>query len=148
VNQVTESYYKVVDELMRQFYDPGLSDEDRVYVIYLLGELRAHKAISVLIKYIDLKATRNDPKTRIARWGPYPAQEALVKIGRHAVWMILDKLPDEKNELRRRLMSHVIIDVHGRDIGAILIRKRLDLEKDPARWANLEAAQQYFEQPK
>jgi hypothetical protein len=83
--------------------------------IYLLGELRPHDedSIEVLIENIDLKSPPN-PLLAPLRWGEYPAEEALVKIGDPTVIPILNHLPTENSELRRQLMCDVLKQVWNR----------------------------------
>lgn len=140
VNQLVDTYRAVAANLIGQLRDGDLSNAGKVHAVYLLGEWRAVGAVSTLLTQIDLKAEVADPAGGIGRWGMYPAQEALSKIGMPAVNMILDLLPGEKNELRRKLMSFVISDVVGKDFGKVLVGQRREKEADPTRRANLEFA--------
>jgi hypothetical protein len=90
----------------------GNLGNNKVPAIYLLGELRPHdeNSIDVLIENIDLKSPPN-PLLAPLRWGEYPAEEALVKIGKPAINPILNHLPAETNELRRYLMCEVVKQV-------------------------------------
>src|SRR6266446_4707465 len=110
VDQAVKSYHEIIADLMGQLRQGGLSNEGKVYDIYLLGQLRATEAVTILIGNIDFKASKVDPKGGIGRWGMYPAHEALSKVGAPAVNMILDKLASERNDLRRKLMCFVISD--------------------------------------
>ena len=111
-----------------------------VYAIVLLGQLRAANAVTTLIEHIDFKPARKDTSGGIGRWGPHPAQEALVKIGTPAVNMVLDKLPAENNDLRRQLMCAVISDALGPKVADATLRFRFADEQNPSHRANLEAA--------
>lgn len=142
-NTLIQSYRDMTNDLVKQLRDGNLPADKKVYVIYLLGQLRAASAVTILIEHIDLKAVKMDPDA-IGRWGPYPAEEALVMIGTPAVNMILDKLPDEQNELRRQLMCDVISDAVGKRAGEAMLRSRSDEEPNPARRAHLESALQVF----
>jgi hypothetical protein len=128
----------LVDQLRRG----GLDDEKKVLVIYLLGCLRPKdtNSVEVLIEHIDLKAPRLDPKFDIARWGFYPAQDALVRIGAPAIDPILHHLPDEGNALRRHLMCGVLKDKHveGKEAATNQIKERLAVESNPIKRVNLE----------
>jgi len=99
-----------IADLVHQLQYGNLTDEKRVLIIYFLGVLHASdtNSIEALIRFIDLKATIFDPKTDIQRWGLYPAEEALIKIGKPVVNPILDHLPNETNQLRRQLMCDVL----------------------------------------
>jgi hypothetical protein len=90
----------------------GNLGNNKVPAIYLLGELRPHdeNSIEVLIENIDLKSPPN-PLLAPLRWGEYPAEEALIKIGKPVVEPILNHLPKETSELRRQLMCDVLKQV-------------------------------------
>jgi hypothetical protein len=145
VDQAVKSYREIIDNIMGQLHQGGISNESKTYTVYMLGQLRAVEAVTVLLENIDLKASKVDPKGGIGRWGMYPAQEALSKIGQPAVNMILDKLPTERDELRRKLMCYVISDVEGKDFGKILVKLRIDQEQDPIRKGHLELALKILE---
>jgi len=138
-NALVHSYRALTNDLLKHLRDGNLSAERKVYAIYLLGQLRAASAATLLIDNIDLKASKLD-HDGIGRWGPYPAQEALTKIGTTAVNMVLDKLSFEKNELRRQLMCSVISDAVGNKAGEVMLKLRHDEEKALSHRANLEAA--------
>jgi hypothetical protein len=123
-----------------QIQSGRLPDEGMLYAIVLLGQLRAANAVTTLIEHIDFMPARKDSSGGIGRWGPYPAQEALVRIGTPAVNMVLDKLPVERNDLRRQLMCAVISDAVGKDVADAMLRLRYANEQDSVRRANLEAA--------
>jgi len=142
-----------ITNLVNQLRYGQLDNDNKVLAIWLLGELHPIDAnsIDVLIEYVDLKATKLDPKTRIRRWGDYPAEEALIKIGMPTVNHILNHLSTETNELRRHLMCVVLVEVEGKkgevfngaDGKAITqnqIKHKLADESDSTRRANLEAA--------
>ena len=145
VDQVAKSYREVIGDIKGQLDQGHLSNEGRVYAIYLLGQLRAAEAVTVLIENIDFTAARVDSKVGIGRWGMYPAQEALGKIGTPAVNIILEKLPTERDGLRRKLMCLVISDVEGKAVGTMLVKVRFDEESDASRKASLGLALQVME---
>jgi hypothetical protein len=132
------------DSLVSQLRGGRLTDEKKVLVIYLLGELHASdlNSINVLIENIDLKAPRIDPRFDIVRWGDYPAEEALVRIGKPAINPILDHLLEEKNKLRRHLMCEVLLKVEGKEAARMQMKQRFDKESDISKRANIELALQ------
>jgi hypothetical protein len=140
VNEAVQARGAVIDNLLIQLRDPALPNEAKVHIVYVLGQWRADKAVTALVDMIDLMAVRVDPKLAPGRWGLHPAQEALARIGRPSVTLILKKLGGENNELRRRLMCMVLIDVEGKGIAALRVQKVLEATDDPAQRANLEAA--------
>jgi hypothetical protein len=145
VDQIVKAYREIVADVLGQLRDGNLANEGKVHAIYVLGQLRATAAVTVLIEDIDLKASKFDPKVGLGRWGSYPAQEALSKIGNPAVNMILDRLPGEKDELRRKLMCFVLIDVEGKPFGKLRLKLKYDEETDPAKKKNLELALGIFD---
>ena len=125
--------------LIDQLRHGRLTDEKKVLIIYLLGASRPKdtNSVEVLIDYIDLKAPHIDPAYDIPRWGPYPAQDALVRIGIPAINPILSHLPDEGSELRRHLMCYVLKSVESKETAVEQLKQRLALETNPPRQANL-----------
>ncbi len=144
--QVLESYEKVTGELIRQMENPKASANAKTLAAYLLGELRAYRAVTTLADNIDLKAPRIDPKDRKGRWGEFPAQEALHKIGIPAAAEVVVKLRIEQNKLRRELMVRVIRGVYGDDFGRRFVQNQLTKETDPMHKQNLNLALQEFPQ--
>lgn len=145
-NNTVAAYDKIISELLSQLRETKLNNESKVNIIYILGSYRAIKAAGILVDLIDLRAEKVDPKVGgIGRWGPYPAQEALTRIGRKAEYAIFPKLAVEKNELRRKLMCFTILEIDGKEKGRSLIEKEIAKESDNERKANLQAALKYFE---
>jgi HEAT repeat protein len=117
-----QAHYGAVANLIAQLRGAKTND-GKLYVIYLLGVLRAQAAVRDLVKIIDFKAERVDPKASIGRWGPYPAQEALSKIGLASVEPILQALGKEENDTRRKLMLMVLLDCYGKDVSRFVLEK-------------------------
>lgn len=140
VDQIVNSHNAIVANIVEQLQKEAISDENKLYAIYLVGQMRAIGAISTLIENIDFPAPKADSSVAIGRWGMYPAQEALSKIGQPAVNMILDKLPGENHELRRRLMCFVLVDVDGIEVAQFMLKHSLAKETDPSRKGNLQSA--------
>ena len=137
VNQNRKVIATLVDGMRLNDYSP----DSKVCIIYLLGELRPNEmnAIQVLVDNIDFVAQQSDPGPKTRRWGMYPAQEALSKIGMPAVKVILDTaLPEESNQHRLNLMSAVLQDVLGKEIAIIIVDQRMEKELNPLRKVNYE----------
>jgi hypothetical protein len=122
VNATTEAYNAAIGNLVSQLNGVKTND-DTTYAIYLLGALRARAAVWGLVKIIDFKAEHIDVKLRIARWGEYPAQEALSKIGSPSAPVVLEALGKEDNELRQKLMLMVLRDCYGKDVADFVLQK-------------------------
>lgn len=142
--QILESYEKSTGELIRQLEHHNSSANAKTLAAYLLGELRTYRAVTTLANNIDLKAPRIDPKDRKGRWGEYPAQEALHKIGIPAAAEVIVRLRTEQKQLRRKLMVVVIRGVYGDDLGRLFVQKRIAKETDPMHKQNLELALKEF----
>jgi hypothetical protein len=102
-----------INNLVHQLQYGHLSNDNKTLAINLLGDLHPNdtNAIEFLIENIDFIAARIEPPDHITRWGKYPAEEALVAIGKPAVEPILNHLPQENDELRRQLMCDVLKEV-------------------------------------
>jgi len=102
-----------ITNLIYQLQYGHLNNDNKTLAIYFLGTLRPTDADSIefLIEDIDFRASRTDPLLAPLRWGQFPAQDALRKIGLPTVDPILNHLPKEDNELRRQLMCNVLKQV-------------------------------------
>ncbi|MGI8965784.1 MAG: hypothetical protein ACR2H1_06805 [Limisphaerales bacterium] len=141
VDQILDQTRLIVLTLLDEIR--GGSPDVKLCAIYLLGEIRPRdiNSIEVLLKNIDFKAHRVDPRFGIGRWGLYPSQEALGKIGLPTVGPILEKwLPNEDNESRQRLMCAVLVDVEGVEFGQLRLRKAIGAQKDAKKKERLESA--------
>ncbi|MCS7161211.1 MAG: hypothetical protein RMJ19_12130, partial [Gemmatales bacterium] len=78
------------------------------WAMLFLGKVKAVEGIPVLLKYIDYQYTTHGLLEE-----SYPAVKALTMMGRSAVKPVLDALGFEHNELRRRLMTQVLVNILG-----------------------------------
>jgi hypothetical protein len=129
-----------IANLVKQLRRGHLSNDNKSIAIYFLGSFRPNDtdSIEILIENIDFRASRLDPKTDLTRWGKYPAEEALIKIGKPVVAPILDYLPNETNKLRRHLMCEVLRKVEGKEAAQNQIKQKITGEQDVARQTSLE----------
>jgi hypothetical protein len=144
VNRIVGSYESTIINLINQL-QADLSAEQQTYVIYILGELRAIQARTILVERIDFEATKMDPRFKIGRWGRYPAAEALVKIGRPAINEILAKASRRQNESRLKQMAAVIHDVEGATFGKIIIEGYIAKAPNEEAGNNLRALLKHFD---
>ena len=118
--------------------------------IYLLGYLRLSdtNSIEYLIENIDFQALKLDPKLRFQRWSEYPARDALTRIGKPVVNLILHRLETEASEPRRRLIYSVLCSqqVLGRAAALDQLKERSSAGSDSGSRANLELALKELEQ--
>ena len=142
VRATVAAYDKAVADLLRAAARSAGSDA-RIYIFYLLGELRAEAAVPTLVTAIDFEPVDADysesVRSRQARLGPYPAQEALVKIGSPAVGPIVAALGKEDGATRRELMVGVLREVLGRGVAEFALQKALE-SAPPAEKARYEQA--------
>lgn len=140
---ILDAHQRVVAALLRQVDRDEATPDQRAWPVYLLGELRAVPAVPTLLRHIDLKVTKVEPKYKIGRWSSHPAADALAKIGRPASQMILNTLATEPDANRRKLMQGVLYDVEGSELGVYLLQRRVERVQDDQqkRWL-LEAIEQ------
>lgn len=141
-----------ISQILFQIRNHNISNEGKIFAIYLLGCLCTTNsgAIQILIDNVDLKALHLDPALRIRRFGDYPAEEALLKIGQPSVYLILQDLPKETNAFRIHLLCDVLVRVEsqkpnlnvvaGKSVAQKQIKDMLLDEKDSTRRINLTAA--------
>lgn len=120
--------------------------------ILLLGDLRAVKAVPILLENLEYK----NPITH--HWGPfgvggwYPAAESLSKIGMPAVGPVLYKLGGyEKDGKGRQLCTWAVIKVLGQRLAKERLEMAIIEEGDHHHQRtrkNLAAARHYFERGK
>lgn len=140
-NRLVDERYRLIGKLINQLDRlQKEGGEGKEHIIYLLGMYRVADAVELLADMIDFKATIVDLKCREGRWGLYPAQEALVKIGKPAANEVLGRIASEAGPGRRELMCMVIRAVDGKKIGRLRITWLLEKEKNSTRRANLQAA--------
>jgi hypothetical protein len=156
-NDIMASKWKIIgpeylSNLVGVVRNGNLDDERKVLAVYLLGELRPSDTNSVmaLLENIDLKSLKYDLRS-MPRWGDYPAQEALISIGKPCVSVLLGSLPSEGRELRRHLICKTLVEIEGRngesvskELGRQIVQtqlgEKLATESDPSKKANLELA--------
>jgi len=124
------------------------SEEKKVRICYILGEHRNPSAIPILINNLLLKSEIDDPYTKLPLWGPYPAQQALMKIGHKAIPEMIKILKDSNEEKRRELACGVISEVLTPDIARFRIQRDAEKEPDEQKKANLLSALKYLPKPK
>ena len=127
--KVVKAYKELTEELTKQLKDESLRLEDKVHVIYMLGELRAADAVPLLIQNIDLDAAPMMKYGAIQWHGRYPAQVALAKIGMPGVTGILNALPGEQDLGKKEVMFKVVYSVLGAETGYTFIDEQLSKKK-------------------
>jgi len=126
--EILRNYTAAGGELVWQQLREAKTNAGKVRLIYVLGRIRYKQAVTELIKMIDLQAEGIDPKTAIARWGRYPAAEALARIGTDSTKTmnsIVRVLGTEENELRRKLMVRVLAEVLDKEVAQFAVERAL-----------------------
>jgi hypothetical protein len=131
-----------ITNLVFQLQSGELKSDNKVLAIYLLGCLRPQdtNSIEVLVMNIDFQASVFDLAGSFPRWGKYPAEDALIKIGASTVEPLLSHLANKNTNLRRRLMCEVLKKVEAKDAAEKQIDQRIQSESDLTRQANFKLA--------
>lgn len=131
-----------ITNLAQDIQSKNLENDKKVLAVYLLGILQPTdtNAIQVLIENISLVATRYDKGFHGMRWGYYPAEEALERVGKPSFPLIFRHLLTETNEPNRRLMCEILVNVEGKEAAQNQIKQKIDSASDSATKANLELA--------
>ncbi len=138
-NTIVQAHGDVVDALLRQLRAPALPNDRKVLIIYSLGHLRDPRAASALIANIGLRAEKMDPKLGFARWRQFPAQEALVRIGRHASWVLMSIIGSAKfDKAQVGAYARVLSDIEQPRYAVMKL-------KDRAKQVTDEAAKEQFQ---
>lgn len=125
-DQLLAAYNRTVDELLRQLkQEKNLSNYAKCQICYVLGKMRAQRAVTVLVENIDLKAEEVAPKGRLPRWFSYPAREALVQIGQPASYAIMDIIGSNKLEPTKvHAYAEVVAEIEGSEYALMKLRER------------------------
>jgi hypothetical protein len=120
------TYDQIVADLVRQATN-ARTNQGRILCINLLGELRAKRAVPVILAAIENLPA--GPEPGFAE-GPallgHAALEALASIGSPAVSPVVNALGKETNGARRRLLAAVLSDILGRDVAEFVLQKAHD----------------------
>ena len=119
----------------------GENQKARFCAAYLLGLYRYPEAVNHLAAKITME---NDdevlPQGKMARWGRYPAVEALIRIGKPSVAAMLRNLASSSDQHVRALSARVIFYVEGEQIGRLIVENAIAKEDDSVKKKNLEAS--------
>ena len=136
LGKVVEQRNDVLGTLLMNL-DSEKSPDVKAAVLYLIGCYRLDQGVRELVEYIDFEVVAPaDPLTE-SLWGPYPAQEALIAIGRPSITPMLELLATDPKPLRRDLAVEVIRDVEDPDIARFILQRAHAAATDPKRRANL-----------
>jgi hypothetical protein len=140
IEGILARYEQTVSDLIQRLKEPNLANMAKVKIVYALGELRALQARKILVKNINLMPERGAPAIdiAIARWGQYPAREALVKIGGYASRTIMDIIGSQKfAQPSVDGYAAVLAEIEGPSYAVMKLKDRMRQAKETA------AKQQY-----
>ena len=102
-----------VTNLVNQLRSERLSHDNEALAIDLLGAVRPSDSNSIefFIQNIDFERTKFDDPNRFLTQSKYPCEAALMRIGQPVIIPILNHLPNETSQLRRKLMCDVLKQV-------------------------------------
>lgn len=144
-DEIVANYRALEQELTAQLDSDKTPPRRKVLLVYALGQLRSRWAVASLVNIVDFRAPFIDPKIDVARWGEYPAVDALTAIGDAAVVRIVEVLPNEKDPARVRLMLTVIWQVEGSAPGRAWLEDALAAAQGDAAKQNLRNALTAFQ---
>jgi hypothetical protein len=131
--RIADRRHETITQLIRDLRH-AQSTNEQIRLCYALGELRADSALTELTKRLRLEDKNYTGRVRSRpRWGRYPAQEALVKIGVGATPKMIGKLKLSGDEQERELAVGVLKSVYGPKIAKAVIADAAENEKNPER---------------
>jgi hypothetical protein len=101
-------------------------------------------SVKVLSKYITFARDHEVPHGREPLWGRYPVVEALIKIGRPAIPIMIANLENSTDILVRELSARVIRYIEEPEIGKVIIEIAMKKQADAAKKKKLQASLKYF----
>lgn len=125
-DELLAAYNRTVHELVRQLEeDKNLSNYAKCQICYVLGTMRAQRAVSVLVENIDLKAEKVAPKDQLPRWFSHPAREALVQIGQAASCAIMDIIGSDKfDPTKVHAYAEVVAEIERPEYALMKLKER------------------------
>jgi hypothetical protein len=146
INKFVESNVKLINDLVNLLRTSS-NPEVQGRACYLLGEVDSGHSMRPLIEYMLVKVSVPMEQTRKRLWGPYPCQDALVKIGGASRYYLVELLGGAEGEEKKAGALRVLQHIYGRR-GAVAVleeswekagfeeRKELEKALDEARrWA-------------
>lgn len=120
-------------------------------VIHVLGCMRASDAVPGILRQIELTvpwpgANGFHPLAG-NQWGFHPAVRALIQIGLPSVKAILKDLPHEKDQVRRRLMGSVMLNVCGSRLAKFMLAQAITTQKTAAARKRIRSALNHVQNP-
>lgn len=125
------------------------SEEIKITAAFLLGIYRMEEAVRHLAEVITLESKQDELYKRLPLWSRYPVVEALIRIGKPSVRVMIQNIASSDDKKVRELSAKVIRYVEGREIGRIVLEKAAEKQTDPAKKARLKGALDldYFKLP-
>lgn len=129
---------KTVNQLIANFKKSNDKDYKRS-VMYALGQLRAIKAIPLLIKNIRY-GNYGSIRGNMPQYGVEPAANALSRIGIPAIAPILNAIKKINDHFTVCYLCNALVDINGYDLAVFYLEKEIDKTKDYTDKTRLEKA--------
>lgn len=110
--------------------DGQFSAEVKEDTAKVLGEYRAVEAVDALVRNIELDIRMRFIKGWLKEEDIHPISHALVKIGTPAVPAVLMKITQTDNQALLKRCAQICLEIEGRDIAEIVIKKHSDKQTD------------------
>ncbi|MBA3684684.1 MAG: hypothetical protein H0W72_05520 [Planctomycetes bacterium] len=142
---------RVFEVLIRSL--DAANTEARLHAAFLLGQWRLDQAAPHLARQITLRDEHVGERGLLEQkdaavwfWGEYPAQEALIRLGKAAVPSLIELLGRSDDEDTRRLAAAALSAIEGPLARTVLALAARD-ELDPPRRDRLVTADAWFAPP-
>lgn len=113
------------------YLSPEIPEEVQYVAAFLLGYYRMDEAVNRLADFITLHDEEKEKEnTRFPPWGPYPAEEALVRIGLRAVPRMIENIKTSPDEQVRSLSTEVVKSIYGIIVGKFVLENELKTATD------------------
>jgi len=114
--------------------EPAQKANTRAAAMHLLGKMRAPEACPMLTEHLAFTLQRfiTGKLSEAARlFGPRPAREALIEIGKPSLPHLLTRIKDSPQLVVGNICRGAIVKIEGRDHARELIEEAMHAERDP-----------------
>jgi hypothetical protein len=117
--------------LVAEIKDANASNFQKCAAAFYLGEMRISEAAPCLAAHITLHWEGDGGlNTRLSILAPYPAEDALVKIGKPASKHMLENLESSSDLRLRELSVHVLQRIEGVGVARFMIQEAIVKQAD------------------
>ncbi len=112
--------------LVSTLNNQDLLPETRAEACYLLGMLRFEQGVEALAQHIDFEYILTKEMSRIPRWSAHPCQEALIRIGKPSVGILLELIKMNDSRKIRDFALMALYAIEGVASAKFLLKKEYD----------------------